>query len=1263
MSGVALSSLRVTSDFDASGYARGASQKVAADQAMIASDKARNASLAQADAAMAKMPGGMAAVSRSLLDGYGAGAQFEAIVRRIGNSVDRGMNLDRAVLLLDAAYRKFGLTADAAVLAERGFVSITGAVRELNAEYAELALASASAAAAVERAATQAGINTAFGIGQEPGKSAKESADAFLAQYGGLEGVARAKAEEAGQAFSSELNARLVAGTQKSARDAAAAFSEEFNRLDQIAAARGAHYAEQFQQGINEVFGPGRASAASQGATYSALADQVARLDAIEQARAAHQAQQAQAGYTDVFAPGLDRAAKSARDSAAVFMETAAAEEQLAAKAAALRAQINPLETEFVTLGKQMAEYRNLLNAGLISSTEFEQAQSMAAKRLSDVDMNLRRAATGGRVLSGELANLGYQVNDVITGLALGQPIFMIAAQQGGQIYQIFSRSRAGIGEFAGSFVSSVLAMVTPARAAFGAVAAGVALATTALFTYEGRILEVQRLLTGMGRASGATAAGIDAIGQANASPFGLSTNEARTMAATLAATGKIGVDSIGPIVALGHDFAKTFGVDAKEAAELLARAFADPAKGADELNQRLGFLDANTRILIESLVVQGNRTEAVRVLTDRIKGSIAAAADITSFWARAWTAVSNTTSDFFDRVGRGADRVFAGGSGLDEKIGNLTVKLLELQRAQLEASRGGLSKLLDDLDGAVGFDSVAKRIADVTAQLEILRQRKAAQENAPSAETRDKQRASEIDAIARAILPTIDATRKLEDETKSLNEAFARPELQKWISLVGTDLVRAMERYDAAAKAMKGADPIKNQIADTESQIAALDRRSIADRARFAREAEARRQSLDPSAGTAAERLTKQDQAARLAAGGQTALDNVERQRISTLGGMASISEIVKSKQLEINNALREGIPITEAQQKTLRDLAREQALGITAMKQQGDATRIQAETLGMSAGAAAEYTAIQSRLAQAIRDRQPLFAKDIEQIKAQAKVLGEVTQAATLASIRENIRFGRQTALLSPEDVQIAQQLRQAYPNVAEGLASVEATGLRANQALSGLSSQISGQLVTGLSDAFDGTKSFGQAFSDTGKLVARAVEEMIVKLLIVGPLLRGLQGLLGGIGGGVTVPGFNPLAGLTGSLTGSAMGNAFIGGNVIPFARGGIVDRPMLFPMARGAGLMGEAGPEAVMPLRRGPDGRLGVAASGGGGGTSVAVNVNVRNYGNDNVQVNQRRNDNGGLDLDVVVGQAAAKQMADPGSALRQVTDNRGRMAGR
>lgn len=85
---------------------------------------------------------------------------------------------------------------------------------------------------------------------------------------------------------------------------------------------------------------------------------------------------------------------------------------------------------------------------------------------------------------------------------------------------------------------------------------------------------------------------------------------------------------------------------------------------------------------------------------------------------------------------------------------------------------------------------------------------------------------------------------------------------------------------------------------------------------------------------------------------------------------------------------------------------------------------------------------------------------------------------------------------------------------------------------------------------------------------------------------------------------------LKGMFSNMLRNADGNAFSQGRVIPLARGGIVNGPSIFPMSGGAtGLMGEAGPEAVMPLTRGPDGRLGVAAGGGGAGRPVTINFNV------------------------------------------------------
>jgi len=70
-------------------------------------------------------------------------------------------------------------------------------------------------------------------------------------------------------------------------------------------------------------------------------------------------------------------------------------------------------------------------------------------------------------------------------------------------------------------------------------------------------------------------------------------------------------------------------------------------------------------------------------------------------------------------------------------------------------------------------------------------------------------------------------------------------------------------------------------------------------------------------------------------------------------------------------------------------------------------------------------------------------------------------------------------------------------------------------------------------------------------------------------------------------------------------SAHGNVFSRGQVLPFASGGVISSPTLFPL----GLMGEAGPEAILPLQRTRSGDLGVKAEGQGGGDVVNVNFTV------------------------------------------------------
>ncbi|MEL7459769.1 MAG: phage tail tape measure protein [Pseudomonadota bacterium] len=158
--------------------------------------------------------------------------------------------------------------------------------------------------------------------------------------------------------------------------------------------------------------------------------------------------------------------------------------------------------------------------------------------------------------------------------------------------------------------------------------------------------------------------------------------------------------------------------------------------------------------------------------------------------------------------------------------------------------------------------------------------------------------------------------------------------------------------------------------------------------------------------------------------------------------------------------------------------------------------------------------------------------------------------------------------------------QELRQMQSTVAETGADVAV---------------LSKSLSTGLRKAFDGLIFDGKSLSDALQDVARSMVDAAYSAAIR-PVTDQLGGLIAqGVGG--LVSGIMPFKD----------GGAFTQGRVVPFATGGIVSGPVSFPMRGGTGLMGEAGPEAIMPLTRWADGRLGVQSAGGGRAVNVVMNI--------------------------------------------------------
>lgn len=132
----------------------------------------------------------------------------------------------------------------------------------------------------------------------------------------------------------------------------------------------------------------------------------------------------------------------------------------------------------------------------------------------------------------------------------------------------------------------------------------------------------------------------------------------------------------------------------------------------------------------------------------------------------------------------------------------------------------------------------------------------------------------------------------------------------------------------------------------------------------------------------------------------------------------------------------------------------------------------------------------------------------------------------------------------------------------------------------------------LSRGLRSAFDGLVFDGMRASDAMEAVARSVVNTAYSAAIR-PVSKHFGGMIA-----------EGIAGLF------ADGASFSQGRVMPFASGGIVSGPTYFPMRNGTGLMGEAGPEAIMPLARGSDGRLGVRTEGGARPVQVVMNIQTQ-----------------------------------------------------
>jgi phage-related minor tail protein len=832
-----------------------------------------------------------------------------------------------------------------------------------------------------------------------------------------------------------------------------------------------------------------------------------------------------------------------------------------------------------------------------------------AANRLMGANDNI---AKSGRLARHELINLSRQIQDVGVSLASGQSPFIVLVQQGTQIADVFASSEATLRGF-GSQVASVF---TPARVGIVGLSAAVLAGAVAWAQYDSTQREAARALTGMGRDAGLTVAKINEAANAAARLQGISIGQTRDTVGALANTGRINATMLVPITALQRNLAATLGVDGVEANKLLAASFSDPVRGAELLNDRVGGLTERTRQYVAELMASGKEQRAQQVLIDTFGPRLGRAAELTSVWARAWEAVKAKSAEAGEAVGRAIEKGLAAGTG------KTFLREAEERLAALDAQAQGM--VVDRTNGRVLGNRSAFGITQeelqreeggrkrVSAELELQRAAihaiRMGQESVNLAVERQAGLEAEIARNRRLVDRGTEAARDLGlPERRQIDDLTTL--INKYRDLVGArdaayqnqGAEGGFETYRRAQRdLLEGQRALRSALLDNGRGVIGrdgallLENNQILDRRLTLTDQLNQRTQVDRQQMTA---VTAAQQAAAAAAR--------EHQQAREQGASAGNAELVAARALAAAETVRVGI------NHQLLQAARER---IRSTELQIGAVRAETAAMGGSIGLQEKVRLETQLLNDARREYARLGLQmpqaEIDHYKRLAEAMGQARQQQAEMRMLRDLGFDRQTMFMSDSERGIATQLRSIYGDAwSQQMNGAIASQMRFNEQLrltNDLAMDFGRTFANDVMNGKSATEALGNAVKNlSARLIQMAMDQAIKQLL------GGLMGSFGGFGGLFGGGAISPF-GLY------ANGGAFSGG-IQTFALGGtftnsIVSKPTLFPFANGTGLMGEAGPEAIMPLRRGPDGRLGVSAPGGGGNVVRMGDTHITIQGN-------------------------------------------------
>ena len=565
---------------------------------------------------------------------------------------------------------------------------------------------------------------------------------------------------------------------------------------------------------------------------------------------------------------------------------------------------------------KKLADVEATRTRALQQGITLTEANNRAFENVRARVAELEKAVTGHTTAVGlnrnqqmELLHIGKSVFDQ---MAAGTPITRALTVEGGRIAQVFGSGTGGVGGAFGVAKTLLSSMLSPTVLLTGGITALGAAGALAFSQWNAGQEKLEASLNGMGRASGLTREMLEQIAQSGAGAAGIHPSDARDLAAGFNATGRIGPAMNQNLIGISKQFAIGTGLSLADGGEMLAKAFSDPAKGADLLNEKLGFLDGSTRDLIRSQTAQLDVLGAQKTLYAAVEANISNVVDRTWKLTQAAQAAVTVYQKIRDAAGSSI------GSAVYQKT---PAEQLADVNGQIARSSGlGRSPVLSML----GIGGSADQLGSLYSQRDSLSKSVYADERRRAAEAAtDKSKSLSLEGAdtIRVVMPDIDRFQRLVDQQNALARVAADPgavaKLPGGIDETGKMASGAELLRQAMERATSGVANFKTGVALLEQQsslnVQAIQAENFAVRASI--EAERTRISAlaDNKSKLEAATMAETQRNEALATAAKQAQDAAREQRNSdALMGLKPAQRFATERDQALEGARREFGPVT---------------------------------------------------------------------------------------------------------------------------------------------------------------------------------------------------------------------------------------------------------------------------------------------------------------------------------------------------------------